>query len=155
MQVLFIGRHRLEVVDDVVLWVAHGPCDVDDLRQVIAVGEELAARYGRYYSLIDAREGITITPAARRYSAEWERARGGSKAYTVIFGASTFLRTLVTLINRAAELILSRSPEIVFVATEAEARAHIAADRKRRAEKAAEPKAEPATEPAARTSPGK
>jgi len=126
---LHIGRHRLLVRADEVLWEVHGNCDVDELRQIIALGEELAARYGRYYSLIDGKEGISITPAARRYNADWERAHGGSKALTIIFGANALARTIVSLVNRAAQLVLGRSPEVIFVKTEAEARATILHDR--------------------------
>lgn len=125
-QVLQIGRHVLEVEGDQVRWEAHGPCDLEDLRAIIAIGEKLAARYGSYYSIIDARQGITVTPEARRFNAEWERTHGGPKAFTVIFGANPFLRALVTLVNRAAQLLLGRSPEVVFVRTEDDARAVVA-----------------------------
>lgn len=131
-RVLHIGLHRLVIDDDLVLWEAHGVCDLEDLRQIIAVGEEISARYGRYYSLIDARQGITVTPEARRYSADWERSHGGAKAFTVIFGANPVLRAIVTLLNRAAQLVLGRAPEVVFVKSEPEARAAIAQDRARR-----------------------
>lgn len=132
-RVLHIGLHRLEIDGDLMHWEAHGALDVDDLRKIIAIGEELSARYGRYYSLIDARQGITVTPAARRYSAEWERSHRGPRAFTVIFGANPVLRALVTLLNRATELVLGRAPEVVFVKSEPEARAVITQDRARRA----------------------
>lgn len=130
-QVLHIGQHILEVEGDLVRWEAHGACGLEDLRRIIEVGEELAATYGRYYSIIDAREGITVTPEARRYNAEWERAHGGPKALTVIFGANAFLRSIVTLVNRAAQLLLGRAPEVIFVKSEAEALAVVQRERER------------------------
>lgn len=130
-QVLHIGQHILEVDGDLVRWEAHGVCELADLQRIIEVGEGLAAIYGRYYSIIDAREGITVTPEARRYNAEWERAHGGPKALTVIFGANALLRGMVALVNRAAQLVLGRSPEVIFVKTEAEALAVVQRERER------------------------
>lgn len=122
-----VGAHQLVFEQDLVLVRVRGDYNLPDAQQV---GDELAAlmgRQGRVYILVDLTQAGTIPPESRRFLAEW------NKQYTLggvaNFGGGAAIRLLSTLLMNAYRLIRPEGAPLVYVGSEAEARAWVAAQR--------------------------
>lgn len=127
---LIISPHRIVVEQDVVTAYAHGPWRIEETRQLLALCEEIYARLGSVYVVTVIGRGYDLPPDSRKYIAEWGRKH--EVTGNVIAGASLAMRTLVTLLARASQLVGAKNPVVHFVSDEAAALAWIAAHRMQR-----------------------
>jgi hypothetical protein len=67
-----------------------------------------------------------LTPAARRYVAEWRRTYPDDTITSAVYGASSTVRALATLLSAAVRIISGRSPRNSLVKDEEEGRALLA-----------------------------
>ena len=118
-----IGAHRTLVEDDVLLTYVSGPLVLAELTELLGLCEQTAARLGSVYLVTIVGPGFSLPLDSRKYAAEW--GRGHALSGNVIVGAPFAMRALITILARAAQLVGARSAEVVFTATEAEARAYI------------------------------
>lgn len=121
---IVIDPHRIVVEQDLVFAYAHGPWRITEMRKLLSLCEEVYARLGSVYIVTVIGRGYDLPPDARKYVAEWSKKNTVSG--NVIAGASLAMRTLVTLLSRAAQLVGAKNPTVVFVNDEAAARAWIA-----------------------------
>ncbi len=119
-----IGAHRIVIEDDVLLAYVSGPWLLAQLTEFLGLCEQTFARLGSVYLVTVVGPGYSLPPDSRKYIAEW--GRGHALSGNVIVGAPFAMRALISIISRATQLLGSRSGEVVFTTTEAEARAWIA-----------------------------
>jgi hypothetical protein len=129
-ELIRIGNHEVRVEGDIVFTRWDGPATLDEIKAHHAVMERVIAEKGRVFNLIDMRGAHQPPPEARRWMAEWStRFRVNAVAG---FGASFAMRTISMLLVRAIRILRgSEGGPIVFVATEAEARAFLKSERAR------------------------
>ncbi len=126
-----IGRHRYRIEGDVLFAVAIG--DINE-EEIIFICEQLLViyqRHGFFYEIVDATHGGAMDPAVRRRNAEWHRDHQ-MRGEAIVFGASLFLRTILTLFTNAIRLLERNEIHSHFVATESDARAWVSAHRQSR-----------------------
>lgn len=125
-----IGRHIVEIEDDVVL-VSRliGDFTLEDIQAYYALARE-RGKERPIYSIGDMTRAGSISAEARRYAIE--NARLLNFSATVSFGLNLPLRTLLTMLTRAAQLLNvgNSGSYMQFVASEQEARAYIESRRK-------------------------
>lgn len=114
------GAHRYYVEGDALFWESHGEITLADLTAIFAILRRLSQTYGYSLSLYDASRGVTMGPAARRYSSEMSRDYSmlGS---TAIVGAGVAMRTVMLLLHNAARLFGRRQPPLYYCSTQEEA----------------------------------
>ena len=80
----------------------------------------------KYHARKTVVDGITFDSMAeaRRYQLEQNKRRS-FPSHTVIYGASLVVRTMLTLTQRAIELLTGEPPPLSFVKDEAAARARL------------------------------
>lgn len=115
---------------DTVLIRPHGEFGLQDTMAYHTLAEEVHARTGSYFALVDASHMEGISAPARRWTADWTRTHQVSGC--AVFGGGWLQRTIITLIVRASSLIRAVPFPVVFCASEAEARQWIARERERR-----------------------
>lgn len=110
--------------------VVVGDVDADHVVTMQQTSLRLFEEHGYSLTLVDAREAGTMTPEARRASAEHQRQYEipGSVA---IFGIGVILRAMIALYSRTVALFAKTKRETALFQTEAEARAWIDAERLR------------------------
>lgn len=128
---LRIGRHLLRQEGDIVFVVWNGDVGLEDVRELVEVVGRIHAAQPILFMLSDSRNTGSFDPEARRWVAQQTKERS-LIALSVIFGASFPVRIVASMIHRAMRLLAPGSPETVFFATEAEARAFIDEERRRR-----------------------
>lgn len=123
------GSHELRVEDDVLVLYLRGPLDLEQMKVLADLVEEVEAKHGHYFSLSDCREAVMVSADARRFVAGW--ATKHPSAGSAFFGASLIARVAMTLMLRAIAVFMKHPLDTSFFATEAEARAWLAERRKR------------------------
>ena len=116
-----IGAHRIVIEDDVLLAYVSGPWLLAEMTEFLGLCEQTSARLGSVYLVTIVGPGYSLPADSRKYIAEW--GRGHAVSGNVIVGAPFAMRALITIIARASQMVGARSTEVVFTATEAEARA--------------------------------
>lgn len=119
-----IGKQYARVDGDVIWLRSVGALELDELVQIFALGYGVGERYGYILFLGDARYASPPTAEARRYQLEQNKRRS-FPSHTAIYGASLVVRTMVTLTQRAMELLTGEPPPLSFVKDEAAARARL------------------------------
>lgn len=119
------GSHAIRCEGNTVYFRVRGCIDESDIQTIIDLGDHLGAQYGQFWILLYAQEMTTITTEARRLAVNSPNLRnlGGG----AIIGASLANRTILTLINRAMNLLGGAHVRSTFVQTEAEAKDWLAA----------------------------
>jgi len=122
-----IGRHayRFEPPDVYFVRVI-GSISGDEMRRMLEVARELAARAGdKVIWLEDISQLGDVSPEARKMAASMTSTP--SVRATVLFGGSFHQRVVANLVIQASKLLRTKrlNLPIVFLATEAEARAFI------------------------------
>jgi hypothetical protein len=116
-----LGKHYVRVDGDII-WIHQvGHLELDEVIQVFQLGYEVGDRYGYMLFLGDARHALPATAEARRYQLEQIKVRN-LPSHTAIYGANLVVRTVVTLTQRAVELMTGKPPPMTFVKDEAAAR---------------------------------
>lgn len=117
--------HELVLEGDLVRLTLRGQLLLADAQAMRAHVEQVLAGAQHCYILADLREMTTMEPAARRYLGEWGRT-AERRTVTAIFGMSSAVRVLTTLLLNAIR-VLGRSGNLTrFANDEAEARAWLA-----------------------------
>ena len=122
------GPHLIQVEDDIIITRLHGTFTLEHAQTWCQISEDLIAKYGGIFSISDFRAGGTIQPESRCHIGQWPgvpKVRG-----LAMFGASLMLRVIMTMIVRAAKLLRNYTVPLITVATETEARAWIAEQRR-------------------------
>lgn len=128
---LRVGRHLLRVEGDVVFVIWNGDVGLEDVRELFDAVDRACAGQPMLFMLSDSRSTGSFDPEARRWVMQQSRGRR-QIALSVVFGASFPVRVVGNMIHRAMRLFVPDAPEIVFFGTEAEARAFIDEERRRR-----------------------
>jgi hypothetical protein len=121
---LVIGPHRLVVEQDVLTAYANGPFRLEETKRLLALSEETLSRFGSVYIVTIIGPGYALPPESRKYVAEWSRNHFATG--NLIAGAPLAMRTLVTLLSRASQLLGAKNAAVTFVNDEAAALAWIA-----------------------------
>jgi hypothetical protein len=125
----YIGLHRVEVQGDTIHIVFLGPYKPEEARQVLTLADGLYRRYGGVYLLADVRRNGPPGPETRRMIATWPYL--GSYV-AALYGASTAVRVMTTLMLSAQRLIRSPQPIITeLFEREDQARAWLAEQRQK------------------------
>lgn len=115
------AQNLFQVEGDILLVRVHGTMQVEDIIAIQERTDELVARYGYVLVLANGQYTTGLSPAARKLQSE-NLARKIDPSYTAIYGASTALRLLSTLVQRGIALISGKSYTVCFTKSEQEAR---------------------------------
>lgn len=121
----FIGTHWTRLEGPIVFVRPKDTITLADNQALFAWADKVKREYGRVYLLIDGSLNANQEPAARAWASK-NLHEGNRPSGTVVFGANYGVRVLITLFNRAAQLITRFELPLEFVATEAQARAYLA-----------------------------
>jgi hypothetical protein len=103
------GTHRYYEEEDVLFWESHGLITLSDMEAAFRALEGIQDRHGYVIGIFDARDKVSVSPEARRYTAA--QGRGGARpAATIIIGASATLRTIMRLLHNAYRLFGLNAP---------------------------------------------
>jgi hypothetical protein len=122
------GSHFYRVDGDFIRWRLHGPIELEDLRLMFEVWARVAQAYGGCMTVLDVRDGVSLSAQARHYVGQRSRTVP-LKGSTAIVGASFMLRTIVTLLQNASRLLGRALPMAYFCNTLEEADDWIAKER--------------------------
>ncbi len=123
-----LGLHTVSQDGDVVCIALQGPLGLAEAQSFHGqVADTLASR-GHAYVLVDCSQGGALSAETRRWIAQWNQQHRIDGV--AIFGASLFMRTMLTLVINAIALLGQRPVPAAFVKTEAEARAWLDALRR-------------------------
>ncbi len=109
----------------------NGTTEADELMRSIAASADIAERYGYVISVTDARNGGTLTPAARKAHAQWAREHPGRLTANIIFGAPRAPGILINLVAHALRATIGFDMGLLFARDEAEALELLARERAR------------------------
>jgi hypothetical protein len=117
-----LGKHFYRIDGDMIWMFQVGQLELDEVITMFQLGYQLQDRYGYMLILGSARYALPPSAAARRYQVDQIKVRN-VPSHTAIYGANFVMRTMVTLTQRATELITGQPPPMSFVKDEAAARA--------------------------------
>jgi hypothetical protein len=126
MQML-VGPHAVRIEEDLLFVQAGGDFTMEQVMQLTGLADELIARFGAYYSLVDMDRMGKVPPEVRRWVAEWSR--GSRVEASAFFGGSVATRALMTLLMHAITLVKKKRKALLFAKTEQEARAWLVQQR--------------------------
>ena len=119
-----IGAHTIVSDNDILVAHVTGLMTLDQMKEFLDVCAKVLAQYGSVYLISIMGPGYTISPDSRRYIAEWGREH--KMDGNLVVGAPFAMRAVLSVISRAAKLFGAKNPDLVFAASEAEARRWIA-----------------------------
>lgn len=121
------GSHDIRCEGNTIYFRVRGNVDVSDVQVLFEHGTRLAAQYGQFWVLVYAQEMTTISTEARRTAVKNPNLKclGGG----AVVGANLANRTILTLINRAMNLLGGVRVKSAFVQTEEEAKAWLSEQR--------------------------
>lgn len=122
-----VGLHRIEIEGDIVITRLRGAFTLEHMEAWCRLADAVIAEHGGLFSLSDFSAGGSISPESRRYVGEWSGA--ANVRGIALFGASTPLRILMSMIVRAGALLRSLSIPLTNVRSEADARLWVAEQR--------------------------
>lgn len=123
-----IGPHRVLCSKDMYLAKFVGDLTVEHMPSFRALNSRYFENNGYVLILVDASSAGTMTPEARRLSAEYRRELRYVSA-TAIFGSSLVTHALAALLFKASKLVSGQSVEHEFFRSESAARAWLDAQR--------------------------
>ena len=129
MKVVHVGRHVFEIEEDLVHihWI--GPSPLAEVQQAYPYIEEVHARLGRCLVLMDMRQSHVPDAETRQWLADWWTRHDRETIPLACHGLHVMMQTAINLMLRAAVLLGRRPPSVLYVSTEAEARAWLASKR--------------------------
>lgn len=116
-----LGKHYFRVDEDIIWLFQMGQLELDEVIQMFQIGYGVGERYGYMLILGNAQHALPPTPEARRYQLEQIKRRS-LPSHTAVYGANFVVRAVVTLTQRAVELVTGNTPPMSFVKDEAAAR---------------------------------
>jgi hypothetical protein len=125
-----LGKHRFEVLGDVLLVETAGEVDPAETHQIMKLMEDLERDRGRALALFDVTLGASMPPESRKIIAHWDR-RGSQPAPTAIVGASLAMRALALLITNAIRLVTHKRVPLAFCKSQADGHKWLAGQRNR------------------------
>lgn len=124
------GPHRVRKVDDCVEMILDGPLLLPEMLAIEKLQFAANEQYGYWLSLVDCHKLGGIGPDTRRYIAERSRLNPDHVTMSALYGCSTMVMALTTLISRATALISGKPQPLEIFRDEASARACLAAFRR-------------------------
>ena len=124
-----VGRHSFRAEGDVVYVKYVAAVTLDEVKQMTALSQPATLAAATLYLVYDVSEAGLMTPEARRYVAE--QSKSLQITALVIHGATLFTRAAIALVLSAVRLLGRDVPLTVYVNSEPEARAWIAAHRQK------------------------
>lgn len=116
------GKHRMCVEADALYWELHGDIDAEEIRQSLELGEEVIAKHGRAFLIMNGAKARSMSPAARRFQADWALTHDiTNRGRSVVYGTNKFVKALAVLVIRASQLFARQFPSVDFVDTEEDA----------------------------------
>jgi energy-coupling factor transporter transmembrane protein EcfT len=110
------GSHRYYAEAELIFFELHGLFSLEDMQKVNLLSQASAKEFGYVVSVFDARDGLNMSPAARRCAAEMSRDFPISGA-SLIIGASLTIRTVALLILNATRLFGKTTTPVDFCST--------------------------------------
>lgn len=120
-----VGLHTIARERDLNIIRLRGPLNLDEAKVFHVMVEGSLRQYGSAYVMVDATESMSLAPEARRWIAAWNQQHHVNGA--AIYGSGAIMRTLLTLLLNAISLLRRQSVPSVFVKSESDARAWLAA----------------------------
>jgi hypothetical protein len=108
--------HRYYRERDVVFVELHGDLELATVQMLFAITDAIEKEYGYALVVFDARDGLSVSPQARRFIGEQNRLRTRPAA-TIIIGASFALRTLAVLLQHASRVFGKQPAPLLFCST--------------------------------------
>lgn len=130
------GSHRYRIEGDTMFVQVNGATDAAELLNSFAASSGIADRYGYVLSVVDARNGGTLTPAARKAHAQWAREHPKRLTANIVFGAPRAPGVLINLLAHALRTTIGFDMGLLFARDEAEALLFAARERSRLAKAA-------------------
>lgn len=124
-----VGRHSFRAEGDVVYIKYVAAVTLDEIQQLTALTQPTILAAASLYLVYDVSEAGLMTPEARRYVAE--QSKSLQITALVIHGATLFTRAAIALVMAAVRLLGKDVPLMVYVDSERDARAWIAAHRQK------------------------
>jgi hypothetical protein len=124
-----VGPHLIEIEGDTIIARPDGPFELEHLNALFPIIEKILAEQGRCFTISDLRKPTSFPAETRRRAIEWSKSHVVTGS--VMFGTSLTARVTLTLMMRATELLTRRPAPLVAVSTEEEARAWVAARRRK------------------------
>jgi len=125
-----LGGHTARIDGDLVFLRVKGVVSLTDMMEFMRVQAEVKRKHGAVYVLYDSRENTGLDREARKYATDHAAPEYRVTA-AASFGAPFGMRVLVNMLNRAHEMLRVEGTRVHLFDTEAEARAHLASERRR------------------------
>jgi hypothetical protein len=125
-----MGKHLVRLDGDILCICVRGAVELSEMVCITVLARELYERHGYALILCDATDAKSPTMETRRYQHEQHKAQV-FPSHSAVYGASTLVRSIVVLAQRATELVTGKQTPASFHKTEAEARAQLALQRSR------------------------
>jgi hypothetical protein len=124
-----IAQNLIEVDGDIVRSLVGCQSTLETARPFFALAEQVLLREGRLFLLTVNNSNYGVDSAARRYSYDWFRSHPITGAANV--GGGVAFGTILTMLSRAMALVSATVPPLGFFASEPEALAWIADQRRK------------------------
>ncbi|MBL9007847.1 MAG: STAS/SEC14 domain-containing protein [Myxococcales bacterium] len=121
------SKHIQRREDDLIVFEADGVIEEADVEATLQISADILRTHPQYWILVDLRKLTGVEATARRRAATSPQNK--QLAGVAAFGASTLMRSLITLIVRAMVMLGHSQLVMRFFETEAEARAWLAEQR--------------------------
>ena len=131
---LVVGTHEVRYEGDLVRVTLHGAFTLEDMKRFFPVNEAHSAQHGYSLLLVDLDDAKSLSSEARRYAAEQNREahkRGPVYGANATFGGSMLMRGTAALLLSMMRLVGGGGIRTHLTATEADARAFLAEQRRR------------------------
>lgn len=118
-----IGRHLIQVEEDVLLGKFFGVYELEDARQILGICDDLFRRHGTVFMLGDLSGVEPPPPEARKLIARWPLL---GRYVLVGYGLSVAIQAIIRLMSSARRLLGNSPLEVYIVEDEAAGRRLIA-----------------------------
>lgn len=120
-----VGLHTISRERDLNIITLRGPLSLEEAKVYHAMVEASLAQYCSAYVMVELTEGVSLGPETRRWIADWNQRHQVNGV--AIYGGSLVMRAMLTLLLNAIALLRRQRVPSVFVKTESDARAWLAA----------------------------
>jgi hypothetical protein len=122
-----IGTHPVWIKGDTIFNVLHGPYTLEHMIEYLQLAEQVIAEHGTFFALSDITHLQAVGADTRRHIAQWTRSHpiGG----IALVGGGLAMRSVLTLVIHAVNLLRPEKIPLVFVTSEKEGQSWLAARR--------------------------